>query len=164
MAIDMFMKVEGVNGEAKDANHKDWTDIESFDWGAEQPGAMTSGGGGAGKVNFNDLTVIAAIDKAAPNDFENCATGQHLSKVEISVCKAGGNQIEYSRTTLEDVLVTGVKFIGVQDNDSLKMRYTFQAAKVKTNIGNKLTKVLKELKFKWLSISKRINPHNGYSI
>ena len=46
MAIDMFMKVEGINGEAKDANHKDWTDIESFDWGAEQPGSMTTGGGG----------------------------------------------------------------------------------------------------------------------
>ena len=34
MAIDMFMKVEGVNGESKDSNHKDWTNIESFDWGA----------------------------------------------------------------------------------------------------------------------------------
>lgn len=128
----MFMKVEGVNGESKDSNHKDWTNIESFDWGAEQPGSMTSGGGGgAGKVNFNDLTVVAAIDKAAPTILKNCATGQHLSKVEISVCKAGGEQIEYSRTTLEDVLVTGVKFIGVQDNDALKMRYSFQAAKVK---------------------------------
>ena len=132
MAIDMFMKVEGVNGESKDSNHKDWTNIESFDWGAEQPGSMTSGGGGgAGKVNFNVLTVVAAIDKAAPTILKNCATGQHLSKVEISVCKAGGEQIEYSRTTLEDVLVTGVKFIGVQDNDALKMRYSFQAAKVK---------------------------------
>ena len=132
MAIDMFMKVEGVNGESKDSNHKDWTNIESFDWGAEQPGSMTSGGGGgAGKVNFNDLTVVAAIDKAAPTILKNCATGQHLSKVEISVCKAGGEQIKYSRTTLEDVLVTGVKFIGVQDNDALKMRYSFQAAKVK---------------------------------
>ncbi len=83
----MFMKVEGVNGESKDSNHKDWTNIESFDWGAEQPGSMTSGGGGgAGKVNFNDLTVVAAIDKAAPTILKNCATGQHLSKVEISVC------------------------------------------------------------------------------
>ena len=125
---------------------------------------MTSGGGGgAGKVNFNDLTVVAAIDKAAPTILKNCATGQHLSKVEISVCKAGGEQIEYSRTTLEDVLVTGVKFIGVQDNDALKMRYSFQAAKVKNNIGNKPIKVLKALKFKWPSTSKKTNPHNHYA-
>ena len=50
MALDMFMRIEGVNGESKDANHKDWTDIKSFTWGAEQPGSMnTGGGGGAGK-------------------------------------------------------------------------------------------------------------------
>ena len=49
MALDMFMRIEGVNGESKDANHKDWTDIRSFTWGAEQPGSMnTGGGGGAG--------------------------------------------------------------------------------------------------------------------
>ena len=41
MAIDMFMKVEGVSGESKDANHKDWTNVDSFEWGAIQPGSMT---------------------------------------------------------------------------------------------------------------------------
>jgi type VI secretion system secreted protein Hcp len=133
MAIDMFLKIEGVSGESKDTNHKDWTDLESFDWGADQSGSMSSGGGGgAGKVNFNDLTVVCAIDKAAPTILKNCAVGQHISKVEVSVCKAGGTQIEYSRTTLEDVLVTSVKFIGAQDSDVLKIRYAFQAAKVKT--------------------------------
>ena len=133
MAIDMFLKIEGVSGESKDTNHKDWTHLESFDWGADQSGSMSSGGGGgAGKVNFNDLTVVCAIDKAAPTILKNCAVGQHISKVEVSVCKAGGTQIEYSRTTLEDVLVTSVKFIGAQDSDVLKIRYAFQAAKVKT--------------------------------
>ena len=129
----MFLKIEGVSGESKDTNHKDWTDLESFDWGADQSGSMSrGGGGGAGKVNFNDLTVVCAIDKAAPTILKNCAVGQHISKVEVSVCKAGGTQIEYSRTTLEDVLVTSVKFIGAQDSDVLKIRYAFQAAKVKT--------------------------------
>ncbi|MXG36345.1 type VI secretion system tube protein Hcp, partial [Escherichia coli] len=27
MAIDMFLKVEGVTGESKDSNHTGWTDI-----------------------------------------------------------------------------------------------------------------------------------------
>ncbi|MBP6562002.1 MAG: type VI secretion system tube protein Hcp [Neisseriaceae bacterium] len=132
MSIDMFMKIDGVNGESKDSNHKDWTDIANFKWGAEQPGNMTSGGGGgAGKVNFNDLEVVAVIDKAAPTVLKNCATGQHLSKVEISVCKAGGSQIEYSKVTLEDVLVTGVEFVGAREGEALMVHYSFQAAKVK---------------------------------
>ena len=82
----MFLKIEGVSGESKDTNHKDWTDLESFDWGADQSGSMSSGGGGgAGKVNFNDLTVVCAIDKAAPTILKNCAVGQHISKVEVSL-------------------------------------------------------------------------------
>ena len=126
MALDMFMRIEGVSGESKDSNHKSWTDIQSFSWGAEQPGSMSSGGGGgAGKVNFDDLTVVAAIDKAAPTVLKNCSVGQHLGKVEISVCKAGGNQVEYSRTTLEDVLITDVKFVGAKENESLIMEYSF---------------------------------------
>ncbi|SUB69212.1 Hemolysin-coregulated protein (uncharacterized) [Pluralibacter gergoviae] len=33
MAIDMFLKVEGVTGESKDSHHTGWTDITSFSWG-----------------------------------------------------------------------------------------------------------------------------------
>ena len=95
MAVDMFMKIDGANGESKDANHKDWTDIVSFSWGATQPGNLASGGGlGAGKASFNDLHVVARIDMAAPAVMKHCASGKHLSKIELSMCKAGGEQIE----------------------------------------------------------------------
>lgn len=96
MAIDMFLKVEGVTGESKDSNHTGWTDITSFSWGASQPGNMSvGGGGGAGKVNFNDLHVNALIDKSTTAILKHCASGKHLTKVELSVCKAGGQQVEY---------------------------------------------------------------------
>jgi len=98
VSVDMFMKIEGANGESKDSNHKDWTDIQSFSWGASQPGSMSSGGGGGqGKANFNDLHVVARIDKAAPAVMKHCASGKHLGKVELSVCKAGGEQVEYTK-------------------------------------------------------------------
>ena len=132
MAVDMYMKIEGVNGESKDAQHKDWTDIQSFSWGATQPGSMsTGGGGGTGKASFNDLYVVCRIDHAAPAVLKHCASGKHLGKVELSVCKAGGEQVEYSRITLEDVLVTSVQYSGDQDGDAMMVSYAFQAAKVK---------------------------------
>ncbi|AHG65863.1 Hcp family type VI secretion system effector [Advenella mimigardefordensis] len=132
MAVDMFMKIEGANGESKDSNHKDWSDIQSFAWGATQPGSMaTGGGGGTGKASFNDLNVVARIDRAAPAVMKHCSTGKHLSKVEVSVCKAGGTQVEYSKITLEDVLVTSVQYTGAHDGDAMMVSYAFQAAKVK---------------------------------
>ena len=132
MAIDMFLKVEGVTGESKDSNHTGWTDITSFSWGASQPGNMSvGGGGGAGKVNFNDLHVNALIDKFTTAILKHCSSGKHLTKVELSVCKAGGQQVEYARITLEDVLVTSVQYTGADNGDTVGVTYAFQAAKVK---------------------------------
>ena len=113
MSVDMFMKVEGASGESKDSNHTGWTDIDSFTWGATQPHSMGSGGGaGVGKVAFQDLNVVAKIDKCYPAVLKHCATGKHLGKVEISLCKAGGSQIEYGKIELTDVLVTSVTVSG----------------------------------------------------
>ncbi|WP_337030512.1 type VI secretion system tube protein Hcp [Pantoea agglomerans] len=132
MAIDMFMRVEGATGESKDSNHKNWTDIISFSWGAEQPGNMSvGGGGGSGKVCFKDLTVVSNIDKSAPAILKHCASGKHISKIELSACKAGGVQIEYARITLEEVLVTSVNYTGAGSDDRVGMEYKFQAARVK---------------------------------
>ena len=132
MSVDMFMKIDGASGESKDANHKNWTDIVSFSWGATQPGNMASGGGlGAGKASFNDLHVVARIDKAAPAVMKHCASGKHLSRIELSVCKAGGQQIEYTKITLEDVLVSSVQLSGELNQESVTVNFAFQAAKVK---------------------------------
>lgn len=133
MAIDIFMRIDGVTGESKDAHHKNWIDVQNFTWGATQPNTLTTGGGGgAGKVNFHDLKVTAPIDKAAPTILKHSAIGRHIPKLEISVCKAGGEQIEYSRITLDDVMVTGVEFDGQKTNEVLWVTYSFQAVKLKT--------------------------------
>lgn len=132
MSVDMFMKIDGASGESRDANHKNWTDIISFSWGATQPGNMASGGGlGAGKASFNDLHVVARIDKAAPAVMKHCASGKHLSKIELSVCKAGGQQVEYTKITLEDVLVSSVQLSGEMNSEAVTVNFAFQAAKVK---------------------------------
>ena len=123
MSVDMSMKVEGASGESQDSNHKGWTDIDSFTWGATQPNTMASGGGaGAGKVSFHDLNVIAKVDKCYPAVLKHCATGKHLGQVDISLCKAGGSQIEFTKITLS----------GANSSDTVTVNYSFQAAKVKT--------------------------------
>lgn len=144
MAIDMFMKIDGAAGESQDANHKGWSDIKSFSWGATQPNTMSSGsGGGAGKVSFHDLNVVSNIDKAYPAALKHCASGKHLSKVELSCCKAGGTQVEYTHITLTDVLVTHVEVTGANTQEVVSVTYSFQAAEVKaqyweqTNQGSK---------------------------
>ena len=132
MSTDIFLRIEGITGESQDANHQGWINMDSFTWGAMQPGNMgVGGGGGAGKVQYRDLTVQASIDKATPAIMRYLSNGKHVSKLEVSVCKAGGSQIEYCRITLEDVLITNVIFHGTTQRDLIGISYQFQAAKVK---------------------------------
>lgn len=60
MSTDLFLKIDGITGESQDSNHKGCISIESFTWGANQPGNMTvGGGGGAGKVQYRDLIGVS---------------------------------------------------------------------------------------------------------
>lgn len=129
MENNIYLKVDGVNGECEEAGHEKWIDIISFDWGVFQPGNMSvGGGGGAGKANFDDLTVIAAVDKATPALLKYCSSGKHINEITLSVCKAGGSALEYIKIKLKEVLITNVTYIGIIRRPTVGMKYSFQAA------------------------------------
>src|SRR6266571_3079213 len=55
MAVDMFMKIEGIDGEKPLGE----IEIESFSWGLSQSGAAAAtGGAGAGKVQFQGFHFV----------------------------------------------------------------------------------------------------------
>ena len=68
MAVDMFIKIDGIKGESADDKHKEEIDVLSWSWGMSQSGSAHMGGGaGAGKVNVNDLSFTKYIDVASPD-------------------------------------------------------------------------------------------------
>ena len=107
MAVDMFLKLDGIKGESRDAKHKDEIDIESFSWGESQfASAGSSGGGGAGKVSMQDFHFVMRISKASPQLFLHCANGEHIKEGLITLRKAGKEQLEYLKYTFTDVMIT----------------------------------------------------------
>ena len=106
---EIYVKIEGIEGESKDAKHKGWIDATSIHYGVVQPVALASGGGGGvGRADFSGVTFTHHLDRASPALFKYCAAGKHIPKVEISACKSGGGQQEFVRITLSDVIVAGV--------------------------------------------------------
>jgi len=113
MAVDMFLKLDGIKGESKDHKHKDEIHIESFSWGLAQTGTFGSaGGGGAGKVSVHDLSVTKFVDKSSPELMLNCASGKHIKEGLLTVRKAGEKPLEYMKIKLNDILVSGVQHSG----------------------------------------------------
>jgi type VI secretion system secreted protein Hcp len=110
MAVDVFLKLGDIKGESTDAKHAGEIDVLSWSWGISQTGsAAPGGGGGAGKVSFNDLTFTHNVDKASPMLMKACATGQHVKEATLVARKAGKGQQEYLVIKMTDVLVTGVQ-------------------------------------------------------
>jgi type VI secretion system secreted protein Hcp len=113
MAVDMFLKLDGIKGESKDSKHKDEIHIESFSWGMNQTGAHgTGGGGGAGKVSVHDISITKFIDKSSPTLMLHCCSGKHIPSGLITVRKAGDKPLEYMKITLKDLLVSSVQQAG----------------------------------------------------
>lgn len=134
MAVDMFIKIGSLEGEARDKAHGKEIDVLAWSWGASNSGSAHVGGGaGAGKVNVQDLSFTKYIDKSSPDLMLACCNGKHFPDAKLVVRKAGENPLEYITITLTDVLVTSVSTGGSGGEDRLTENVTLNFAKVKLN-------------------------------
>jgi len=128
-AVDYFLKIEGIDGESTDKAHIKWIEVDSFSFGASQTGSFSAGGGGgAGKVQFQDFHFTSRVSKASPNMFLKCATGEHIKEGTISCRKAGGDQQkDFMFIKMTDVMVTSYQTGGsgnVVPTDQVSLNFT----------------------------------------
>ena len=118
MAIDYFLKIDGIKGESADAKHKDEIDIESFSWGMSEAAVhQTGGGSGAGKVSISDFNFMMQFNVASPALMKSCATGQHIKLATLTCRKAGKDQQEFLTIKFSDVLVSSYQTSGSAGDD-----------------------------------------------
>ncbi|MBV8156082.1 MAG: type VI secretion system tube protein Hcp [Dyella sp.] len=119
MAQDIFLKINGIDGESEDASHKAEIEVLSWSWNVAQQSNMHAGsGGGAGKATVDDLQFEHYIDRASPNLIQYCLLGKHIDEARLVVRKAGGSPLEYIKFTMNDVLVTQVSPSGVSADEA----------------------------------------------
>jgi type VI secretion system secreted protein Hcp len=106
VAVDYFLKLDGIQGESSDAKHKDEIELVSFQWGVTHSGGRPGSGGGAGKAQFKLFEFLMRVNKASPQLFLACASGKHIKEASLSVRKAGKEQLEYLKIKFTDVLVS----------------------------------------------------------
>jgi type VI secretion system secreted protein Hcp len=135
MAVDMFIKIDNVKGEAQDKSHKEEIDVLAWSWGLSQSGTMhAGGGGGGGKVAVQDMSLTKWIDKSSPILMEYCCNGKQYKEAKLTVRKAGGdNPLEYLIITMTDVIVTSVSTGGSGGEDRLTENVSLNFANVKVD-------------------------------
>ena len=133
-ASGIHLKIGDIKGESTDDKHKDEIDVDNWTWGARNPNLTTPGSGsGAGKVIFSDISFGHRIDKASPNLWKACATGEHIKDAVLTSAKQGGGPQDFLIIKMTDVLITSVSMSVAASNDAASMPtelFTMQFGKV----------------------------------
>lgn len=132
MAVDMFLKIKGIDGESSDAKHKKEIDVLAWSWGMSQSGSAHYGGGaGSGKVAVQDLSFTHYIDSASHALMLACCTGEHIGEATLVVRKAGKEPLEYVKITFNDLIISSVSTGGSGGEDRLTENVSLNFAKFK---------------------------------
>src|SRR5688572_15598071 len=133
MAVDMFLRVEGIKGESKDSKHAEHIQVLSWSWDVSQTGTAGSGTGlTAGKVEHHDIEIRKLVDKASPILYKFCCNGDHIPSADLYVRKAAGGTeaLEYIVIHFEDLVITSFNLGGKPQADQIEEVVRLNYAKV----------------------------------
>ncbi|MBY0313732.1 MAG: type VI secretion system tube protein Hcp [Phycisphaerales bacterium] len=130
MAADIFMKIDGIEGDSNDAMHKKWIEVESatFSISNDDAGYVRPRGGGGGgesgggeQINprhsstLNEFSITKHVDVATPLIALACCDGRNIKSVTIDFCRPIGEKIVYLKYVL---LSCGITSTSLKDGSS----------------------------------------------
>jgi type VI secretion system secreted protein Hcp len=129
MAIDTFLQLGKLKGESQVKGFEDQIQVLAWSWGLSQTGTTHHGtGGGAGKVNVQDLSFTHYVDASSPPIILACCKGTHYEEATLTMRKAGGDPLPYLTIKLKDIIVTSVSGGGSGGEDQQTENVTLNFA------------------------------------
>jgi type VI secretion system secreted protein Hcp len=106
--MGIYMKYDGIDGEATQQEHKKWIDCTSISWGAARSIDNTTGVGTnreASEPRVSDVTITKTMDAASPKLFTEACAGNQGKDVKIELTTTGSPSIVYCVYTLKNAIV-----------------------------------------------------------
>ena len=118
-AEDLFLKLEGIQGESTDSAHRNEIVLLSYSQSFTNPVASGGSGGAAGSVqpNCGAITVTKLVDRSSAALIGGVLSGKLISTGVITFRKAGAQPLEYYKVTLTDVLIHAISQTDVSPTD-----------------------------------------------
>jgi type VI secretion system Hcp family effector len=104
----LYIKFDGIEGEAQDKDHKAWTDLQSLSWGLSKSGEGATGQTRRrGVVTVHDMSCTKEVDKSTPKLAEAVCSGKVFPKVEIhDTATYGDARATFLKFELKNVAIT----------------------------------------------------------
>jgi type VI protein secretion system component Hcp len=138
MAIQMMMKIDGVEGEASSFKHKGWADVISWSWGMTSNRKLSEAIDGD-KTSLNELSIVKAIASDSSGIRLLYAQGKTIPCVKLTMFPAVAKREvpkDYVDIKLEDVLIKSIVTGGGVDDAFFKEHITLLFDKIKFEYNN----------------------------
>lgn len=106
---DIYLKLDGIEGESTDSKHIKWLDIISFEHSSSQS-VQTGIPDVSGRGVFDVFTIVHKVDKTTPKFQEACMKGTRISNAELNVCRV----IAGAQTVIYKVKFEGLKVVNAR--------------------------------------------------
>jgi type VI secretion system secreted protein Hcp len=135
MAVDNYLKVDSIPGEATTKNFQDQIQLLSYSWGGHQTSSVSgTGGSGAGKVDLSGgITITKYLDKATPKFFNALCAGTHIASAILSATKAGGGGgtgAVFLKITLGELFVTSLHTSASSEIPTETVTFSYNTIKI----------------------------------
>jgi type VI secretion system secreted protein Hcp len=106
MPIEIFAKLDGIDGESNVKGHEKETLVLSYEQGIDVPSHRPGGGSGqVGKATFSGVRFRKAVDVGSIPLLLACASGTHIKNAVFTFRKAGAVGVDFYKVTLDEVTV-----------------------------------------------------------
>ena len=112
MAVNFYLKLEGIKGESQDSVHEGEIEILSWSFGETQSATAHEGTGSTGgRVSVQDMSFVKRADLATVPLMQYCTTGKTIPSGMLSCYKSAGDgsRVKYLEYDLTYVLVSSVQ-------------------------------------------------------
>lgn len=127
MAI--YLKYEGIDGEATHDKHSKWIDVSSLQFGVGRGIATPSGSTAnreASEPSISEVTISKQLDASSSKLLVEACTGAAGKKVEIHLVSTGSPGNTYVEYTLHNALISGysISSAGDRPSESVSINFT----------------------------------------
>lgn len=130
MPVEMFIKLDGIQGDSRNYQHKGWSDILEWNWGM----SALLDPENTRKTSINEITITKQIGIDSTDFMLLFTQGKTVKNAEINiiptVAKREARQ-KYLHMQMEDVTIKSIHTSGSAGDESFKEQITLNFSKVR---------------------------------
>jgi type VI secretion system secreted protein Hcp len=104
MAVDVFMKIDGISGESSDLQFTDWIEVLSLNWEVDSPATATRTAKHG--LRSSEFGITKVVDKATPQIIKATISNELIKEIQIALCRSGKDKVKYLEYVFKNCVIT----------------------------------------------------------